>query len=469
LGGVIGSETLYRVTIPPGAVSFQVSTSGGTGDVDLYLKFGSPALCQTDPSVSSICDVDEFSVQVGNIESITVVSPPAGDYYIDLSGFDQFNGVTLTTSLTAAPPQPDLTISESHTGSFAPGQTGAVYAITVTNAGVGATLGPVSVTDLLPSGMTATAIGGTGWNCLLVTLTCARADSLAPSASYPPITVTASVAASVAASVTNVATVAGGGDSNTANNTARDLTVTIPPSITSVTNAFGNSPVIAPNTWIKIQGSNLTPAGDTRIWAGSDFVNHQLPAQMDGVSVTVNGKNAYLYSISPAEIYVLTPPDALQGSVQIQVTDHGVKGTAATVSAQAQSPSFFDAVSASGVHYVYGTHAGNGSLIGPSGLFPNSSSPVKPGESIYVIANGLGSTNTPVVSGSLTQTGNLSQLPVITIGGSPATVSSAGLLGIGTYMIKLTVPINASDGDLLVSATYNGSSTQPNVMITVQH
>ena len=327
LGGVIGSETLYRVTIPPGAVSFQVSTSGGAGDVDLYLKFGSPALCQMDFSVSSICDVDEFSVQVGNLESITVVSPPAGDYYIDLSGYDQFNRVTLTTSLTAAPPQPDLTISESHTGSFAPGQTGAVYTIAVTNAGVGATLGPVSVTDLLPSGMTATAIGGTGWNCLLVTLTCARADALAPSASYPPITVTVTVAANVAASVTNVATVAGGGDSNKANNTARDLTVTVPPSITSVTNAFGDSPVIAPNTWIKIQGSNLTPAGDTRIWDGSDFVNHQLPAQLDGVSVTVNGKNAYLYFISPTQIYVLTPPDALQGSVQIQVTDNGVNST----------------------------------------------------------------------------------------------------------------------------------------------
>jgi len=469
LGGVIGSETLYRVTIPAGVVSFQVSTSGGTGDVDLYLKFGSPALCQTDPFVTSVCDIDEFSAQAGNLESITVVSPPAGDYYIDLSGFDQFNRVTLTTSLTAAPPLPDLTISASHTGSFAPGQTGAVYTIAVTNAGVGATLGPVSVIDLLPSGMTATAIGGTGWNCLLVTLTCARDDALAPSASYPPITVTVTVAASVAASVTNAATVAGGGDRNTANNTARDLTVTIPPSIKSVTNAFGDSPVIAPNTWIKIQGSNLTPVGDTRIWDGSDFVNHQLPAQMDGVSVTVNGKNAYLYSISSTQIYVLTPPDALQGSVQVQVTDNGVKGNAATVLAQAQSPSFFDAVSASGVHYVYGTHAGNGSLIGPSGLFPNSSSPVKPGETIYVIANGLGSTNTPVVSGSLTQTGVLLQLPVITIGGSPATVSSAGLLGIGTYVIKLTVPSNASDGDLLVNATYNGSSTQPNVMITVHH
>jgi uncharacterized protein (TIGR03437 family) len=427
------------------------------------MKFGSPALC------SGTCDFDALSAQIGNEESIIFVSPAAGDYYIDVSGFDQFNRVTLTTSLTAAPPMPDLTISESHTGSFAPGHTGAIYTITVTNAGVGTTLGPVSVADFLPSGLTATAIGGTGWNCLPVTLTCARADALAPSGSYPPITVTVDVAASVASSVINVATVSGGGDSNTANNTARDLTVAIPPAVTSVTNAYGDSPVIAPNTWIKIQGSNLTPVGDARIWAGSDFVNNQLPAQIDGVSVTVNGKSAYLYSISSTQIYVLTPPDALPSLVKIQVTDNGVAGNAVNVPAQSQSPSFFEAVSTSGVHYVLGTHAGDGSVIGPSSLFPNSSRPVKPGESVYLIANGLGATTTPVVNGSLTQTGNLSVLPAITIAGNPATVSSAGLIGIGTYAIKLTVPSSAPDGDLLVSATYNGSSTQPNVMITVQH
>jgi len=43
------------------------------------------------------------------------------------------------------------------------------------------------------------------------------------------------------------------------------------------------------------------------------------------------------------------------------------------------------------------------------------------------------------------------------------------LTGLGTYQIQVTVPNNAPDGDLLLSATYNGSSTQPNLMITVQH
>jgi uncharacterized protein (TIGR03437 family) len=468
LSGVLSSETLYRVTIPPGAVSFQVSTSGGTGDVDLFMKFGNPALCQEDFFVISTCNADEGSARDGNSESIMVVSPAPGDWYIDLSAFAQFDGVTLTTSLTVLA-QPDLTISKSHTGTFTPGQAGAVYTIVVTNAGVGPTFGPVSVADVLPSGLTATAIGGTGWNCLLVTLTCARADALEPSASYPPITVTVNVAAGIASSVTNIATVSGGGDGNTTNNTARDVTVTIPPSIKSITNAFGDSPVIAPNTWIKVQGSNLTPAGDARMWTGSDFVNNQLPTQLDGVSVTLNGKSAYLHYISSTQIDLLTPPDALQGSVKIQVTNNGSTSNIATVQGQAQSPSFFEAVSTSGVHYVLGTHASDGSLIGPSALFPNSSSPVKPGENVYVIANGLGQTDTPVVSGSLAQKGNLIQLPAIQIGGIPTSVSSAGLLGIGTYMIKLTVPGNAPDGDLAVSATYNGSSTQVNVMITVRH
>jgi uncharacterized protein (TIGR03437 family) len=122
------------------------------------------------------------------------------------------------------------------------------------------------------------------------------------------------------------------------------------------------------------------------------------------------------------------------------------------------------------VHYVYGTHAADGNLIGRPGLFLNASAPVKPGENIYVLVNGLGTTDVPVVSGALSQTGNLSApFPVVRIGGIPATVNSAGLLGIGTYMIQLTVPGNAPDGDLLLSATYNGSSTQPNLMITIQH
>ena len=54
---------------------------------------------------------------------------------------------------TVPQPSPVLSIAKSHTGSFAQGQQGATYTITVTNgAGAGPTSGTVTVIDTLPAG-----------------------------------------------------------------------------------------------------------------------------------------------------------------------------------------------------------------------------------------------------------------------------------------------------------------------------
>src|SRR5207244_3290462 len=82
----------------------------------------------------------------------------------------------------------------------------------------------VTVTDTLPSGLTATAISGTGWTCVLGTLTCTRSDVLAAGASYPAITLTVNVANNAAASVTNSVSVSGGGELNAGNDSANDAT-----------------------------------------------------------------------------------------------------------------------------------------------------------------------------------------------------------------------------------------------------
>jgi uncharacterized repeat protein (TIGR01451 family) len=140
-------------------------------------------------------------------------------------------GNTATASINVA--APDLTITKSHASNFFQGQTAATYTITVNNIGPGPTAGTVTATDTLPAGLTATAMAGTGWTCTVATLACTRTDALAPGASYPAITLTVSVAANAAASVTNIATVAGGGEINTANDTAMDVTtITLPPDFT---------------------------------------------------------------------------------------------------------------------------------------------------------------------------------------------------------------------------------------------
>ena len=134
-------------------------------------------------------------------------------------------GNTANASVTVL--VPDLTITKSHTGNFTQSQTGAAYTIAVSNAGGVATVGTVTVTDTLPTGLTATAVAGTGWTCALSSLTCTRSDALAGSANYPPITLTVNVAFNAAPSVVNTASVSGGGESNTNNDTAMDTTTIV--------------------------------------------------------------------------------------------------------------------------------------------------------------------------------------------------------------------------------------------------
>jgi uncharacterized protein (TIGR03437 family) len=238
----------------------------------------------------------------------------------------------------------------------------------------------------------------------------------------------------------------------------------VPPAISGVTSAGSGSATIAPNTWVEIKGSNLAPAGDSRIWQGSDFVNGQLPKQLDGVSVTVDGKPAYVSYISPAQINILTPPDAITRSVPVQVTVNGVISNTYGAAAQAVSPAFF---TFSGVPYVAATHA-DGSYLGPTSLYPGSSAPAKPGESVVLYGNGFGATSPAVVNGSPVQSGVLATLPVIRIGSAQATVQFAGLISPGLFQFNVVVPSDTPDGDQPVTATYSGSSTQTGVLLTVQ-
>ena len=52
-----------------------------------------------------------------------------------------------------------------------------------------------------------------------------------------------------------------------------------------------------------------------------------MPVQLDNVSVTVNGKNAYVFYVSPSQINALTTPDAIAGPVNVVVTNNGVSST----------------------------------------------------------------------------------------------------------------------------------------------
>ena len=90
------------------------------------------------------------------------------------------------------------------------------------------------------------------------------------------------------------------------------------PDVTPLISPNGVVPVgstistIQPGSWISIYGSNL--ATGTSVWNG-DF-----PTSLGGVSVTIHGKPAYLWFVSPTQINLQAPDDTSTGPVEVVVT-----------------------------------------------------------------------------------------------------------------------------------------------------
>ncbi|MGB0514198.1 MAG: S8 family peptidase, partial [Wenzhouxiangellaceae bacterium] len=89
LSGATGSETFYTIDVPSGATDLEISISGGSGDADLYVRFGSAP-------TQSTYDCRPFLN--GNNETCTIPAPQTGTYHIMLRGWSAYSGVTLVGS-----------------------------------------------------------------------------------------------------------------------------------------------------------------------------------------------------------------------------------------------------------------------------------------------------------------------------------------------------------------------------------
>ncbi|MDE2247643.1 MAG: M4 family metallopeptidase [Xanthomonadaceae bacterium] len=89
VAGAAGGDNDYFITVPSGATNLVMSISGGTGDADLYTRFGSA------PTTSSY---DCRPYLAGNTESCTVAAPAAGRYYLKVHGYSSYSGVTVKAS-----------------------------------------------------------------------------------------------------------------------------------------------------------------------------------------------------------------------------------------------------------------------------------------------------------------------------------------------------------------------------------
>jgi uncharacterized repeat protein (TIGR01451 family) len=126
------------------------------------------------------------------------------------------NDTRLTTTA------PDLAMAKGFTGTVAPGQV-VTYTLTVSNVGDAPSRGEVVVADPMPGTISFSPPSGTGWACTQTPafeVRCTRSDSLAPGASFPPITISGTILSVPPLGLINTSVVSGGGDVNLSNNAA---------------------------------------------------------------------------------------------------------------------------------------------------------------------------------------------------------------------------------------------------------
>ncbi|MGA2962888.1 MAG: hypothetical protein ABSD96_14515, partial [Candidatus Korobacteraceae bacterium] len=224
---------------------------------------------------------------------------------------------------------PDLTIAKSHSGAFVKGSTGS-YNVVVSNVSAyGSTSGMVTMSDTLPTGLTPTGASGTNWTCPAPsgqTVTCTRSDVLGPAASYPAITVTASVSSSATSPVTNTATVSGGGEYNTANDSASDVTNLV----SSGTSAdLAISTTATSGTWV-LAGNNITLV---------QTITNNGPSATDVIfTETTPANTTFQYVIAPAGWTCVTPAVGASGTISCTYPSLALNGQASITLALNTSP-----------------------------------------------------------------------------------------------------------------------------------
>jgi uncharacterized protein (TIGR03437 family) len=220
---------------------------------------------------------------------------------------------------------------------------------------------------------------------------------------------------------------------------------------------------IVPGSWLTIQGTNLAPQTDT--W-DKFVVNGKLPTSVDGVTVNIGSKQAFVSYISPTQINAQAP-DVGTGPVPVTVTTPSGTSAAVTATVSAMSPAFFLWPGSQ----VVATRQ-DASLAVKNGTFGSATLAAKPGDVLILWGTGFGPTNPPVAAGiQVPADKQYNSSPVtVKLGSADAQVFGCALSPgyAGLYQVAIQVPASMADGDYALKATVSGVSSPDGVTLTVK-
>ena len=204
--------------------------------------------------------------------------------------------------------------------------------------------------------------------------------------------------------------------------------------------AFGASDFFTGGSWIEIYGTNL--AATTRQWTGEDFRGANAPTALDGVSVSINGRPAYVWVLvhgATDQLNVQAPTDgAISGKASIVVTVNGQVSDAFTMIED--------------------------SRLAPGLLAPNT---YKVGAKQYGV--GFGATVNSAPAGLIAPAeSKLTNSLTWQFGSASATVQFGGLApgAVGLYQFNVVIP-NVNPGDYLVTVRVGGIAVSQTMSLQI--
>jgi uncharacterized repeat protein (TIGR01451 family) len=219
----------------------------------------------TNPAALAPAGVSAIAVTVavqtgaaGNLTNVAVVQT-TGDVN---AANDRAADATVITAV-------DLALAKRHSGAFTVNQNG-VYTLAVRSVGTAATIGAITLTDTLPTGLTFVSGTGTGWSCAAAgqVVTCDNAGPLAAGDSTL-ITLTVGVGLAALPQVTNSASVATPGDATLADNTSIDVpTIVVATASLAAEKAASRSTVEIGDQLeytIRVRNTGSSPAPDVTV------------------------------------------------------------------------------------------------------------------------------------------------------------------------------------------------------------
>jgi uncharacterized protein (TIGR03437 family) len=229
---------------------------------------------------------------------------------------------------------------------------------------------------------------------------------------------------------------------------------------------------LAPGTMASIIGTHLAPhkLAAPSVRSNGQYLTTDLPDELDGVRITIDGKQAGIVAVSPDRIDFQVPFGlAIGNTVALRVSRGGVEAPPALVRLSPAAPGIFT--------YTYGETRSIDVLNEAAAIATNAngtlnypSQPAHRGDTVTLRVTGLGDVNPrpePLQRGPRVPAAVV-QPPEVLIDGRPAVVESASLAAgeAGLYEVRVTIPPDSRTGvRVLVQLRAGGIQSNPAVLV----